>query len=163
MKTHVLLSTFISLTLFFLGCASNQKVDELEKKVSETTRRLDSLITEQRKPWTPGPYWNYTWFDLGKDYHQIVNSRFYVSNIKTGFKENGFEVSGTIANLDALNKNNVKIQCAIKDSSVTELLTFGFSEMSYLPSGLKLSFTVFVPTRQTKISQVGVWIPEYRM
>ncbi len=162
MKITILLSISFLIVLSFLGCASDQKVDQLEEQLKQTSERLDSLISAKNKPWTPSPYWNYAWFDLGKDYHQIVD-HFYVSQIKTVFKENGFEVSGTIANLDALDKNDVKVQCAIKDSSTTELLTFGFSEMPYLPPGVKMSFTVFVPTRQTKISQVGVWIPEFRM
>ena len=162
MKINILQSILFLIVLSFLGCDFDQKVDQLEKKLSKTSERLDSLISARSKPWTPSPYWNYAWFDLGKEYHQIVD-HFYVSKIKTAFKENGFEVSGIIANLDALEKNNIKVQCAIKDSSTTELLTFGFSEIPYLPPGIKMPFTVFVPTRQTKISQVGVWIPEFRM
>jgi hypothetical protein len=163
MKATFLKIIFITFTLSLAGCASDQKVDELEKKLATTTARLDSLVAEHKTPWSPGPYWNYTWFDLGKDYHQTVNGRFSVTNMKTTLKENGFEVSGTIANLEELTKHNVKIRCAIKDSSVAGLLTFGYSEVSHLPSGLNTSFTVFVPTRQTKVSQVGVWVPEYRM
>jgi len=148
---------------FIFGCVSERKIDEVEKKLAATEARLDSFIAEQKKPWTPEPAWDYTWFDLGKEYHLIVNNRFYVSNVKTTFRENGFQVVGLIANLDALGKSNVKIQCAIKDPSIPEKLTFGFSELSYLVPGIKENFSVFVPTNQTKVSEIGVWISEYRM
>jgi hypothetical protein len=145
------------------GCDSNKRVDELESKLNATTARLDSFIVQRSKPWEPKPTWDYTWFDLGKEYHQIVGSRFYVSNIQTSYRENGFQVTGLIANLDAIAKSTVKVQCAIKDSTLTETLTFGYIEIPYLLSGVKTNFSVFVPSKQTKISQIGVWISSYRM
>jgi len=79
------------------------------------------------------------------------------------FRENGFEVSGIVANLDALSKSTVKVQCAIMDTSLTEKLTFGFTELPLLLPGVKKSFSVFVPTKQTKISEIGIQISDYRM
>jgi len=163
MERRFLLLILITLICLNLGCGSNQKLEELEKRLNITASKLDSVISEFNKPYVPSPYWRYTWFDLGQSYHQVVNSRFYVSSIKTAYKENGFEVTGLIANLDALSKTNVRIECSIKDSAVAELLTFGFSELPYLASGIKKSFTVFVPTRQTKVSEIGVRISDFRM
>lgn len=82
-----------------------QGLKSVEKKLTVTSTRLDSLLAEQRKPWSPDPYWSHTWFDLGKAYHQVVyhgGGDFYVSDLKTSYRENGFLVTGTIANLDAL-------------------------------------------------------------
>lgn len=160
-RVFQLLALIMIFSMF--GCVSKKKFDELEKRVAVTTARLDSVIAERNKPWIPSPYWDYTWFDLGKEYRMTVGGNFYVSNIKTSFRENGFQVSGTIANLDALSKSIVKVQCAIKDSSLVEKLTFGFTELPILAPGVKKSFSVFVPTKQTKISEIGIRISDYRM
>lgn len=161
MKVRVFQLLALIMILSMFGCVSKKKFNELEKRVASNTARLDSLTKTPEVPWYANPYWNYIWFDLGKEYNQIVDGHFYVSSIKTSFRENGFEVTGIIANLDALAKTNVKVQCAIKDTSLAEKLTFGFSEVPVLAPGIKRNFSVFVPTKQTKISEIGVTIPEY--
>lgn len=149
----------------FCGISGFQtyKLINVSKIATKTAYQLDSMITEQKKLFTPDPSWNYTWFDLGQDYHQIVDGHFYVTSVKAKHNENGYTVSGIVGNLDAMNKTLIKVQCGIKDSiNKKDTIISGYIEVNALPSGAKKSFTVFVPMNTKNVSQIGVTIPEYR-
>lgn len=100
---------------------------------------------------------------MGKDYHQIVDRLFYVSNINTTFKDNGFIVTGTIGNISSITINNAIVECAIKDTTVKERVISGNSDAPTLFPGIKTNFRVFIPTTKTNVSQIGVKIRDYRM
>ncbi len=106
---------------------------------------------------------SYTWFTLGEDYHQIVNQLFYISNIETTFKENGYQITGLIGNTCSMEITNVIVQCAIKDSTVISKVVSGTTAISTIYPGSKVSFSIFIPTTKTNFKEVGVWINEYRM
>jgi hypothetical protein len=146
-----------------LGCVSEDRVAAIDKKIEAVEMRVKQLENPPAPDLTLSPFWQYRWFNLGQEYHQVVDARFFVSIKRTVFRQNGYEIEGVIANLDTLAKSDVKIQCAIKDSSGPDKLTIGFISMPYLPPGDKRSFTVFVPTSEAKVSEVGVSIESYRM
>jgi len=106
---------------------------------------------------------SYTWFTLGEDNHQIVNQFFYVSNIETTFKENGYQITGMIGNTCSMEITNAIVQCAIKDSTLQSKVVSGTSTISTLYSGSKLPFSLFIPTTKTNFKEVGVWINDYRL
>ena len=106
---------------------------------------------------------DYTWFTLGEENHQIVDRLFYVSNIETTFKENGYQIRGTIGNICAMEISNAIVQCGIKDSTINSKVISGTTTMETLYSGSKLTFSVFIPTTKTNFKEIGVWVHDYRM
>ena len=50
MKTKLISLTILCLLLLLLGCASDKKVDELQKQLIQTSTRLDSLIASSKIP-----------------------------------------------------------------------------------------------------------------
>jgi hypothetical protein len=126
--------------------------DAADHKATEKTGFFDDLFGN--------PIMQYTWFNLGQEYRQTVNSFFYISNIKTNYKENGFQVTGLIGNLTTMPMSSVRVQAAIKDSS-GKAFTFGTTQVPTLQAGQKLEFSVFVPTSETKTSQVGIFVSDF--
>lgn len=106
---------------------------------------------------------DYTWFTLGEDNHQIVDKLFYISNIETTFKENGYQVRGMIGNICAMEISNCIVQCGIKDSTVSSKVISGTTTVETLYSGSKIPFSIFIPTTKTNFKEIGVWIHDYRM
>ena len=148
----VFISAFIS-----ISCQSRKteaRIEALEKKWAD-------FETERNKAFIPDPYWNYTWFNLGQEYHQKVSTYFYITKISTTYKENGFQVNGIIANLSSMPMAVVKIKAAIKISNSTDV-TYGNSEIPILWSARRVPFSIFVPTKETKISEIGISIEDYR-
>lgn len=166
MKKLIIIS---SITVFFLySCVSNTKYEEMKIRLDSLTVRMDSLEKDPFRIAYPDINKedltrNYQWFNLGEDLHQIVDKHFYVSSITTSYKENGFQIKGIIGNVCSMNINNAIIECAIKDSTKQTKLNIGFSDVPYLYSGAKVNFSVFVPTGQTKVSEIGVLIRDYRL
>ncbi len=105
----------------------------------------------------------YTWFTLGEENHQIVDRLFYISNIETTFKENGYQVKGMIGNICAMEISNAIVQCGIKDSTIGSKVISGTTTVETLYSGSKITFSVFIPTTKTNFKEIGVWVHDYRM
>jgi hypothetical protein len=55
----------------------------------------------------------------------------------------------------------VKVQAGIRNSNGSTI-TFGTTDIPFLLSGQKTAFSVFVPTSETKITKIGIWVTEYR-
>lgn len=153
----------ISLVTILAGCNDNSLIHE---KLKLHDSQIDSL-----KDWKVNFYdkekldktSEYTWFALGEENHQIVNRLFYVANIETTFRENGYQVKGEIGNICAMEISNALVQCGIKDSSVSSKVVSGSTTIETLYSGNKVSFSVFIPTTKTNFKEIGVWVSEYRM
>lgn len=146
----------------FYGCTSTTT----NKKIEKLTRRVDSL--EKNSIWgmdisPEDRSYKFDWFDLGISGHQIIGSLFYVSNIKTTFKDNGYQVNGTIGNISSMTISNAIIECAIRDSTTKEKVISGTSDIPTLSPSAKETFNVFIPTTKTNVSEIGVIIKEYRM
>ena len=137
--------------VFVTNCDHEERLSKLEKE-----------IQKRNEPFQPDPSLHYNWFNLGQEGHLIIQNRYYVSDIKTTFKQNGFEVTGTVGNLLSMNMYNVKVTCAIKRSSGKDL-DVGTTEITNLISGIRSSFSVFVPTAETKVSEIGVSVEYERM
>lgn len=149
----------VSLTVLS-GCkdeALEARVSAIEKKWTEQETKTKAISFDSI---LGNPIFTYTWFNLGQEYRQTVNSFFYISNIKTNYKENGFEVTGLVGNLTTMPMSSVRVQAAIKNSTGTGI-TFGTTQVPTLLAGKKLEFTVFVPTSETKISQVGILVSDF--
>lgn len=160
MKTSLLLFSISAVLLY--GCTSN----DLNKRVDKLTTRVDSL--EKNAFWgldiaPDDRTYKFDWFDLGKDEHQIVDRLFYISNIKTTFRDNGYDVSGTIGNISSMSISNAIIECAVKDTTIKAKVISGSSDVSTLFPGYKLNFSVFIPTTKTNVSEIGVLVRDYRM
>lgn len=107
--------------------------------------------------------YKFDWFDLGKEGHHIVDRMFYVSDIKTAFKDNGYIVSGIIGNITSMTISNAIVECAIKDTTIKEKVVSGYSGVSILVPGGKVSFNIFIPTTKTNVSEIGVVVRDYRL
>mgnify|MGYP001551592325 CR=1 FL=1 len=156
-----ILIPLLILITFFVSCSSS----DLNKRMDKLTTRMDSL-EKNRFGIDLHPddrTYKFEWFDLGKEGHQIIDGLFYVSDIKTSFKDNGYQVSGTIGNITTMTINNVIVECAIKDTTVKERVISGYSGAPTLFPGVKTSFDVFIPTTKTNVSEIGVLVRDYRM
>ena len=156
------LSPFIFFVIFFSGCSSY----DANKRIDALTERIDSL--EKHALWTGKGHpevrtFKFEWFDIGKDEFHFVGKVFYVTNIKTEFKQNGYQVSGVIANTSSMSIDNPIVECAIKDTTTKEKVVSGFSNAPNLFPGAKLPFNVFIPTTKSNVSEVGVLVRDYRM
>lgn len=159
MKTAILFFSISAILLF--SCSSN----DLNKRMDNLTSRMDSL---EKNPFGIDLHpkdrtYKFEWFDLGKEEHQIVDRLFYISNISTSFKDNGFQVTGTIGNISSMTITNAIVECAIKDTTKEERVISGYSDAPTLFSGAKTTFSVFIPTTKTNVAEVGVIVRDYRM
>ena len=157
----VLLTIVIIGVILLFSCSTN----DINKRLDKLSDKIDTL---EKHPFGINLYpedktYEFEWFDLGKDYHQIVDRLFYVSNISTTFKDNGFMVTGTIGNISSITINNAIVECAIKDTTVKERVILGNSDAPTLLPGIKTIFSVFIPTTKTNVSEIGVKIRDYRM
>jgi hypothetical protein len=173
-RNYTLFAAMMS-ALLCTGCATDQQVKGLQANVAGLEEKLGGLnkkLDEVNKRLFErdsqvDPYAYFTWFNPGQEYHQILETphtpgRFYVFVQKVSFEDTGFEIHGLVANLEALPKTTVKVECAITDESLPEELTVGFKTISFMPPGQKIPFSVFVPTSKTKILVVGVSISDDR-
>lgn len=163
MKSFKPLATGVAV-IFCFSCNSptaNEKL-KLHTAQIDSIRRMDDNFFGWNKN-SGDRTANYTWFNLGEDNHQIIDKLFYVASIKTSFKENGFLITGTIGNICSMTINNTIIECAIKDSTLPSKIVTGFSDVSDLLPGDKVSFSVFVATSQTKVSEIGITVKDFRM
>jgi hypothetical protein len=152
------------LVTIILSCNSNSQREKiiLHDTQIDSIRRFDEKFfgwNSNKEDKTS----DYTWFTLGEDNHQIVDRLFYVSNIETIFKENGYQIKGTIGNICAMEISNAILQCGIKDSTISSKIISGTTTVETLNSGSKIDFSVFIPTTKTNFKEIGVWVHDYRM
>jgi len=157
------LPLFLFFGLFTYSCNSNQ----LDKKFDKLSAKVDSL--EKHALIFPlntnddDRTYKFDWFDLGKAEHQIIERVFYVSNIKTVFRDNGYQVTGTIGNTSSMSISNGIIECAVKDTTLKAKVISGTADIPNLLPGAKESFSVFIPTIKRDISEIGILLKDYRM
>lgn len=160
--SKLITATFVAALFAACNSPSTSEILNLHTAQIDSIRRVDENFygwNNNKEDKTA----SYTWFTLGEENHQIVDQLFYVSNIETTFKENGYQITGMIGNISSMEITNAIVQCAIKDSTVTSKVVSGTTTLSTLYSGSKLPFSLFIPTTKTNFKEVGVWINDYRM
>ncbi len=152
MKILNFLSIFLFTSIILISCNTKNNDDSialLKKKVESQSQRIDLLENKLIN-------YNYTWFSIGSKYHQIVQIHYYVSINEYQYENNGYKVTGYVANLTSLPMEQVKIIGAIMNKS-EKSITKGDNEVS-LPSGIKVPFEIFIPTSETNVKEVGIKI-----
>lgn len=161
MKNSISLIAFFG--LFIYSCGTN----ELDKKFDNLSAKVDSLekhalifpVNTNEDDRT----YKFDWFDLGKAEHQIIERVFYVSNIKTVFRDNGYQITGIVGNISSMSIANGIIECAVKDTTIKTKVITGTADIPNLSPGVKETFSVFIPTIKRDISEIGIMLKDYRM
>lgn len=138
---------------------------DINKRIDTLSAKVDTL---EKHPFGIDKYpedrtYKFDWFELGKEQHQILDRLFYVSDIKTSFRDNGYHISGTIGNITTMSISNAIVECAIKDTTIKERVISGYSTAPTLLPGVKMSFELFIPTTKTNVTEIGVLVRDYRM
>ena len=152
---------FLLLAVLNFSCTSS----ETNKRIDQLSIRIDSL---EKNPFGIDKFpddktYKFDWFDLGKPGHQILDRLFYVANVQTSFRDNGYSIKVTVANITTISITNAIVECAIKDTTTRERVVSGYSTAPTLYPGEKVTFDVFVPTTKTNVTEIGVLIRNYRM
>jgi len=121
MKKSYLITGIVFCILFAFLLGNNVflifRINRLDNKVDTIQKYAWGMPSKKKKDLNESKYYSYTWFKLGSASHQIVDRHFYISNMQTVYRENGFEISGRIGNITSMSMNIVSIECAVSDST----------------------------------------------